>query len=53
VFVSKAPVVVFQGKVVNEGKPAEGALNDVQLEINKQCGIDVETFKKYSIKIEG
>lgn len=47
VFVSKAPVVVFQGKVVGDDKPDEGALDAVQIEINKQCGVDTETFKKF------
>ncbi len=47
VFVAKAPVVVVMGKVVGEEKPAEGALDDTQTMINKQCGIDTETFKKY------
>ncbi|MCX5828754.1 MAG: phage protease [Deltaproteobacteria bacterium] len=47
VFVSKAPVVVVMGKVIGEEKPAEGALDATQLEINKQMGIDTETFKKF------
>lgn len=48
VFVAKAPIVVVMGKVVGEDKPAEGALDDVQMQINKMCGIDTETFKKYN-----
>ncbi len=48
VFVSKAPVIVVQGRVAGNEKPAEGTLDEAQLEINKQCGIDVETFKKYN-----
>lgn len=47
VFVAKAPVVVFMGKIVGEDRPAEGALDDVQLAINKQMGLDTETFKKH------
>ena len=50
VFVSKAPIIVPQGRVAGAEKPAEGALDATQLEINKQCGIDIETFKKYSVK---
>ena len=52
VFVSKAPVVVFEGKIATPEKPAEGALDAVQLEINKLCGIDTETYKKYSPKAD-
>lgn len=48
VFVAKAPVVVVMGKVVGSEKPAEGALDETQLEINKQMGIDPETFKKFN-----
>ena len=48
VFVSKAPVIVVQGRVAGNEKPAEGTLDEAQLEINKQCGIDTETFKKYN-----
>jgi phage I-like protein len=48
VFVAKAPVVVVMGKVVGDDKPAEGALDEVQLAVNKQMGIDTETFKKYN-----
>lgn len=48
VFVAKAPVVVVMGKVVGEDKPAEGAIDEVQLAVNKQMGIDTETFKKYN-----
>lgn len=48
VFVAKAPVVVVMGKVVGNEKPAEGAIDDVQMEVNKQMGIDTETFKKYN-----
>ncbi len=47
VFVAKAPVVVVQGKIIGE-KPAEGAIDEVQLQVNKQMGIDQETFKKYN-----
>lgn len=48
VFVAKAPVVVVQGKIVGEDKKPEGALDDTQLAVNKQMGIDDETFKKYN-----
>lgn len=48
VFVAKAPVVVVLGKVVGEDKPADGAIDDVQMQINKMCGVDAETFKKYN-----
>jgi phage I-like protein len=48
VFVSKAPVIVVQGRVAGGEKAPEGALDETQLEINKQCGIDTETFKKYN-----
>ena len=47
VFVAKAPVVVVMGKVVNEDKHVDGALDDTQIEINKMMGVDQETFKKY------
>lgn len=47
VFVAKAPVVVIQGKVVTE-KVAEGAIDETQLQVNSQMGIDQETFKKYN-----
>jgi phage I-like protein len=50
VFVAKAPVVVVLGKVVGDDKPAEGALDEVQLAVNKQMGIDTETFQKYNKK---
>jgi phage I-like protein len=48
VFAAKAPTVVVMGKVVGDDKPAEGALDDTQLAVNKQMGIDTETFKKYN-----
>ena len=48
VFVAKAPVVVVMGKVVNEDKHVDGALDDTQIEINKMMGVDQETFKKYN-----
>lgn len=47
VFVSKAPVVVVMGQVVGQDKRAEGALDETQLSVNKQLGIDDETFKKF------
>lgn len=47
IFVAKAPVVVIQGKIVND-KGAEGAIDETQLQVNKQMGIDEETFKKYN-----
>lgn len=48
VFVSKAPTVVVMGKVVGEDKKPEGAIDDVQMAVNKQMGIDEATFKKYN-----
>lgn len=47
VFAAKAPVVVVLGKVVGEDKPVEGALDETQVSVNKQMGVDAETFKKY------
>jgi phage I-like protein len=48
VFVSKAPVVVIEGKVVTEHKETGAGIDDVQAQINKMCGVDDETFKKYN-----
>lgn len=48
VFVAKAPVVVVLGKVVGEEKAAVGALDETQRNINKLCGVDDETFKKFN-----
>lgn len=48
VFVAKAPVVVVHGKIVGDDKPPEGGLDETQLAVNKQMGIDAETFKKYN-----
>jgi phage I-like protein len=48
VFVAKAPTVVVMGKVIGEEKPGEGALDETQLSINKMCGVDAETYKKYN-----
>ena len=50
VFVSKAPVIVQKSKVAGNEKPTINDLDAIQLEINKMCGIDIETFKKYSVK---
>ncbi len=50
VFIAKAPVVVIDGKIVTDQKPGENALDDTQAQINKMCGIDDETFKKYGPK---
>lgn len=51
VFVAKAPVVVVQGKVVNPDKPGDGtAIDDVQLQINKMCGVDEKMFKEFGPK---
>jgi len=47
VFVAKAPVVVVMGRVVNEDKHVEGALDETQVSINKMMGVDEETYKKY------
>lgn len=50
VFVAKAPVVVVQGKVITD-QPADGSkIDDTQTQINKMCGVDEETFKKYAPK---
>jgi len=48
VFVSKAPVVVIEGKVVTDQKEPGTGIDDVQAQINKMCGVDDETFKKYN-----
>ncbi|NLT24760.1 MAG: hypothetical protein GXX82_17080 [Syntrophorhabdus sp.] len=48
VFVSKAPVVVIEGKVVTDQKETGAGIDDVQTQINKMCGVDEETFKKYN-----
>jgi len=51
VFVSKAPVIVPVGqKVSTDKKEGDGQLDEVQMLINKLCGVDTETFKKYSVK---
>ena len=50
VFVSKAPVIVQKSKVAGNEKPTINDLDAIQLEINKMCGIDDETFKKFSVK---
>ncbi len=50
VFVAKAPVVVIDGRIVSDQKPGEGALDDTQTQINKMCGVDPETYKKYGPK---
>lgn len=47
VFVAKAPTVVVMGKVVGEEKKPEGAIDEVQMQVNKQLGIDEETYKKF------
>jgi phage I-like protein len=48
VFVSKAPVVVIEGKVVTDQKETSAGIDAVQTQINKMCGVDEETFKKYN-----
>jgi len=48
VFVSKAPTVVIEGKVVTDEKADADSVDDVQAQINKMCGVDDETFKKYN-----
>ncbi len=51
VFVSKAPVIVPVGqKVSTDKKEGDGQLDEAQMFINKLCGVDTETFKKYSVK---
>jgi len=50
VFVAKAPVVIHTGDVSGGQKPAggEGGIDEMQAMVNKQLGLDTETFKKYS-----
>lgn len=48
VFIAKAPVVVIEGKVVEDGKGPAAGIDDTQAQINKLCGLDEETFKKYN-----
>ena len=50
VFVAKAPQVVPTDKLdlVSDPKPKGAVPDDVQLEINKMCGVDDETWKKYN-----
>jgi len=50
VFVSKAPVVVPLDKIAGNESPAGVVLDDVQIAVNKQMGIDEETFNKYNKK---
>ena len=50
VFVEKAPVVVVTNKVATDKKGGGSALDDTQVEINKLCGVDEETYKKYGPK---
>jgi len=52
VFVSKAPVVVIEGKVVTDQKETGAGIDDVQAQVNKMCGVDEETFKKFGPKEE-
>ena len=50
VFVAKAPQVVPIDKLdpAANPKPKGAVPDDVQLEINKMCGVDDETWKKYN-----
>lgn len=50
VFVAKAPQVISTDKLnlVADPKPKGGLPDDVQLQINKLCGVDEETWKKYN-----
>ena len=49
VFVSKAPVVVPMNKQASDDKgTGEAVLDDVQIAVNKQMGIDDATWKKYN-----
>jgi len=48
VFVAKAPTVVVMGKIVGEQKTGEGGIDELQAQVNKQMGVDSETFKKYN-----
>lgn len=47
VFVAKAPVVIIQGRIAAGDKPAEGAIDDTQRQINKLMGVDDETFTTF------
>ena len=50
VFVAKAPQVIPTDKLdlLSDPKPKGAVPDDVQLEINKMCGVDDETWKKYN-----
>jgi phage I-like protein len=50
VFVAKAPVVFVQGRIADEQKKDEAGLDDAQAMINKMCGVDDETYKKFGPK---
>jgi phage I-like protein len=52
VFVAKAPVVVPMKQHVEDdnGGTHEAVLDDVQIAVNKQMGIDQATFDKYNKK---
>lgn len=52
VFADKAPVVVVQNRVVDPKKPEGSAIDETQKEINKLCGVDEETYKKFGPKDE-
>ena len=54
VFVAKAPVVIHTGDVSGGQKPAggEGGIDEMQAMVNKQLGLDTETFKKYNSSLE-
>jgi len=46
-YVKDAPIVADKSNLDGKKPGGEGALDDVQLAINSQMGIDSETFKKY------
>ncbi len=49
VFVSKASVVVQTGNLAGGAKPGDGgSIDEIQQLVNKQMGIDEETFKKFN-----
>ncbi len=50
VFVAKAPVIVNMKNVAGGIGASGGAIDDVQMQVNKMLGLDEETFKKHNPK---
>jgi hypothetical protein len=48
VYIAKAPILLHTERIAGDEKPGEGGIDEVQMQINKQMGIDTETFKKYN-----